>query len=107
MDRIGRLIVALRTLVLASLATGAGGAAAQTPTDADDADWVNAQEIGTLEAFERYLERNPTGKYAAQAFYRVTVMSIDASRSFQNIEPGAGPTNSGSRNVASDAIDVY
>ena len=74
MQKLGSLIAALRALLLASVAAGSGVAHAQV--DRDDADWRTARADGSRRAFERYLERNPTGRHAGEAFVIISRMSV-------------------------------
>jgi hypothetical protein len=74
MRRFGSFIAAVRALLLASVAGGSGVAHAQV--DRDDADWRAARAEGSQRAFERYLERNPTGRYAGEAFVIVSRMAV-------------------------------
>ena len=78
MDRLGRLVTALRTLLLASLAIGThvpGPGLAQE--DRDESDWVAARADGSRRAFERYLQRYPLGRHASEAFIAIARMSVE------------------------------
>ncbi|MCB2053638.1 MAG: hypothetical protein KDE35_05270 [Geminicoccaceae bacterium] len=106
MKRIGHRVGALRALLAALLAGTAGGwAVAQTTQD--DVDWALARSDGTVSAFERYLARHPLGKYAGEAFYELTIRSIDPDAGIGAIEPGAGPDSRGANAVLGTPMDVY
>jgi len=66
MGWIAAIYASLRTFALAALAGSA--AHAQTPADADDRAWSNARELGTAEAYQRYLEQFPVGRHVEEAF---------------------------------------
>jgi hypothetical protein len=61
-----RVYAALRALLIVSVA-GHGPASAQT-ADQEETEWRAALSAGTADAFQRYLERYPTGRYAEEAF---------------------------------------
>jgi hypothetical protein len=66
MGWIAAVYASLRALALATFAGSL--AQAQTPADADDRAWMNAQELDTVEAYQRYLEQFPVGRHAEEAF---------------------------------------
>jgi hypothetical protein len=55
----------LRALTLAAFA---GSAQAQTPADADEQAWSRAEQMGTAQAYQQYLERFPVGRHVEDAF---------------------------------------
>jgi hypothetical protein len=67
MNRLATLLLGLRALVIATLA-GAPGVHAQGLPGSDDAAWAAAVEADTPEAYQRYLEEFPAGRYAEEAF---------------------------------------
>lgn len=81
MDRFGRLVTALRALLLASAAAGhvaaAAGEAVAQQADRDETDWLAARADGSRRAFERYLQRHPLGRHAGEAFTIVARMSVE------------------------------
>ena len=67
MRRMAALFLGLRALALAALA-GAPGGHAQEGSTPDDAAWAAANEVGTAEACQQYLEAFPAGRHAEEAF---------------------------------------
>jgi hypothetical protein len=67
MNRLATLFLGLRALLLATLA-GAPMSHAQGPPSADDDAWAAAVAAATPEAYQRYLEEFPAGRYAEDAF---------------------------------------
>jgi hypothetical protein len=65
MGWIAAFYAGLRALALAALANSAQ---AQTPADADDRAWTSAQELGTAQAYQQYLEQFPVGRHTEEAF---------------------------------------
>ena len=65
MGWIAAFYAGLRALALAALANSAQ---AQTPADADDRAWTSAQELGTAQAYQQYLEQFPVGRHVEDAF---------------------------------------
>ncbi len=70
------LYAGLRALMIATL-SGGGGAQAQSPLDREVAEWDAARAAGTAEAYQRYLELYPVGRYASEAFRCIVELSID------------------------------
>lgn len=111
MERLGRLVTALRALLVASVAGGAGGALLQpgsagAQTNRDEADWLAARADGSQRAFERYLQRHPVGRHASEAFVVVARMSAEAGWRPDPggptlPEPAAGPA------LAADPTELY
>ena len=66
MGWIAAVYASLRALALAAFAGSV--AQAQTPVDADDRAWSNAQELDTAAAYQQYLEQFPVGRHTEQAF---------------------------------------
>ena len=65
MKWIAAFYASLRALAVAAIA---GSAQAQTLADDDDRAWGMAQERGTAEAYQQYLEQFPVGRHTEQAF---------------------------------------
>lgn len=61
-------------LLMASLAAPHGSSAQDDP---DTAAWREARQIGTYEAYQRYLEVFPLGRYADQAFRSMVEESLE------------------------------
>jgi len=53
---------------LALVAFSGSAAQAQAPADADDRAWINAREADTAEAYQRYLQQFPVGRYVEEAY---------------------------------------
>jgi hypothetical protein len=62
---IAAFCASLRAFAVAAIA---GSAQAQAPADADDRAWSNAEERGTAEAYQQYLEQFPVGRHVEDAF---------------------------------------
>jgi hypothetical protein len=84
MDRFGRLLAALRAVLLASagaaaghVAAGGAGEAVAQQSDRDEADWLAARADGSRRAFERYLQLHPLGRHAGEAFTIIARMSVE------------------------------
>ena len=112
MDRFGRLLAALRAILLASTAAAGGhvaaggGAAVAQETDRDEADWLAARADGSRRAFERYLQRHPLGRHAGEAFTIVARMSVETGWTPVPGEPILdGPSGRGGG--ATPVTDVY
>ena len=67
MSRLAILLISLRALVIAAVA-GVPAAHAQQVPGSDEAAWAAAAEADTPEAYQRYLEDFPAGRYAEEAF---------------------------------------
>ena len=72
------LLDRLRALLLAAAATSPATGAAQI--DPETAAWNEAQSLGTAQAYERYLEAYPTGRFADEAFEALVELSLEASQ---------------------------
>ena len=74
-----RLITAVfASLRALALATFAGSfAQAQQAADPDDSAWTNAQQLGTAEAYQRYLEQFPVGRHIEEAFRGVIEHQVE------------------------------
>lgn len=68
MDFLKSVLFGARALLITTFAAGAPGVQAQSVGDQEDADWSAALNEGTPAAFQRYLERYPTGRHASEAF---------------------------------------
>lgn len=68
MDFLKGVLLGARALLITAFAAGAGAVYGQTGRDQEEADWQRALAEGTPGAFQRYLERHPTGRYASEAF---------------------------------------
>lgn len=76
MHRWGHVVTALRTLLLATVSVGVATPGAVAQADRDEADWQAARAEGTSRAFQRYLERNPLGRHAGEAFVLISRLSV-------------------------------
>lgn len=74
MGWIAAVYAGLRTFALAMLA---GSAHAQTPGDADDQAWRQAEQIGTADAYQRYLEEYPVGRHVEDAFRSLVESEVE------------------------------
>jgi hypothetical protein len=98
----------VRALILAAAAGGAGQLGGQAQAAVDSAErpqqqelisaaeqkvWAEAQQAKTAEAYQRYLELFPTGRFAEDAFRSLIERSLPARpvEALVDIEPGAGP----------------
>ena len=63
-----KIYATLRALLIASIAGNAAFSQESGVADQEEADWAQARREGTAEAFQRYLERYPVGRHAAEAF---------------------------------------
>jgi hypothetical protein len=98
----------LRALLIAALAGGAGGAQAQNAGDREAAEWNTARGIGTADAYQRYLERFPLGRYSADAFRCIIELTVDPDAvSSCSSAPGAGPVGGPSVSSRGLAVDLY
>lgn len=79
------VVIGLRAFALAAFTSSL--APAQQSADADDWAWTSAQELGTAEACQRYLDQFPAGRHAEEAFRCLIEEQI----------PGAGD----------DAVEMY
>lgn len=62
----------------------------------DDIAWYQARSVGTLQAYQRYLDSHPTGRYSGDAFACIVAMTeapdlAQACGPDPGIEPAAGP----------------
>ncbi len=95
----------LKLLLMGTTLSGAPfGQRAVGQTGPDDIAWQQAKSVGTLEAYETYLNRNPTGQFASDAFRCVVELSIDLQGSGCSIQPAAGP---GDSFAAPTLVDLY
>jgi hypothetical protein len=62
------LVIAVRALLVASLASGVAASQERGLADQEEADWDQIRREGTAEAFQRYLEHYPIGRHASEAF---------------------------------------
>lgn len=88
MDRLRAVYASLRALLALGLVHGVTPAARAQPLDPEDQAWERALEQGTAEAFQRYLDAYPLGRYATEAFREAVARSL-GSRTLP--EPAAGP----------------
>jgi hypothetical protein len=70
--------------LLAFTVGSAGSSPASAQGDRDEQDWRAATAANTCEAYERYLELHPLGRYSGEAFQRAIECTLDS--------PAAGPT---------------
>ena len=62
------------TYLVAAFAGSSGGVAQDDP---DTAAWQRARAIDTYEAYQRYLEEFPIGRYASEAFRSMVEEALD------------------------------
>jgi hypothetical protein len=89
----------IRRVLAALLALIAGHAASSTASaqvDRDERDWRAATAANTCEAFERYLELHPLGRYSGEAFQR----AVECARDI-------GPPDAGSLEDQDDALGDF
>ena len=79
------VLLSVRAFALAAF-TGSL-AQAQPPADADDSAWRSAQQFGTAEACQQYLEQFPAGRHV-EAALRCLAEQIESG---YGEAPGAGP----------------
>ena len=74
-----RLMAAVFASIRAfALAAFAGSfAQAQQAADPDDSAWTSAQQLGTAEAYQRYLEQFPVGRHVEEAFRGVVEHQVE------------------------------
>lgn len=92
MDRLRTLFATLRTLLVASAASGALLPAADLAAQEQDPEerlWNETLEEGTPDAYQDYLEAYPFGRHAQEAFELMLVTAL-GSRSIEAIEPAEG-----------------
>lgn len=78
MDYLKTLYSSVRALLVAYVAGGAMSVEAQT--DQETTLWYQSRSAGTVEAYQRYLDEYPVGRYASDAFRGIVENSIAASR---------------------------
>ncbi len=107
MKYLATLCSSLRALMIAALAGGPAGTAttayAQSSAEREAAQWNSAQGIGTVTAYQRYLEQYPLGRHAGEAFRHIVELTIDPDAA---IAPGAGPGGA-SRTSRGVVVDLY
>lgn len=69
------VFASLRALAIAAMAGSL--AQAQQPTDPDDSAWTSAQQAGTAEAFQHYLEQFPVGRHVEEAFRLLVEQEVE------------------------------
>ena len=77
MRRMAAILLGLRALVIAALASAPIGHAQELP-GGDDAAWAAASEAGTAEAYQDYLQAFPAGRHAEEAFRRLIEGNLEA-----------------------------
>jgi len=94
--------------MIAALAGSAGGAQAQSGADREAAEWNTARGIGTPDAYQRYLELFPLGRYSADAFRCMIELTVDPDAvSSCSSAPEAGPAGGASVSSRGLAVDLY
>ncbi|MEO1016463.1 MAG: hypothetical protein AAFY56_02040 [Pseudomonadota bacterium] len=73
LQRLRWLKLLLLGTTISGLALGQRAVGQQNP---DEVAWQQAQSVGTLQAYENYLNQNPTGQFASDAFRCVVELSI-------------------------------
>jgi hypothetical protein len=116
------LCTGLRTLMIAALAGAPSAAHAQSGTDRETAEWNAARGAGTPDAYQRYLEVFPLGRYSGDAFRCIIELTVapDAVSScasapgagleasgVSRAAPGAGPGNPVTSVSRGLAVDLY
>ncbi|MCS6877713.1 MAG: hypothetical protein NZP72_05370 [Geminicoccaceae bacterium] len=86
MERFRTVYAALRALLALGVAHGAAASARAQSTDPERQLWDSVVREATPEAFQRYLDQYPLGRYATEAFRQLIARSLDSS-----VEPAAGP----------------
>ena len=113
LDRIRAVLLATVAGGVAQIGGPAHGAieAEQSVLGTSEQDsWAEAQQLQTAQAYQRYLELYPTGHYAEEAFRSIIERSFQTLpvRRLVDIEPAAGPGNSGvERVVPTIALALY
>ncbi len=75
MRLITAVFASLRAFALAAFA--GSFAQAQQAADPDDSAWTSAQQLGTAEAFQRYLEQYPVGRHVEEAFRGLVEQQVE------------------------------
>jgi hypothetical protein len=96
------LYAGLRALMIAALAGSSASAQAPDGTNREAAEWNAARGAGTVEAFQRYLELYPLGRYSGEAFRSIVELTIDPEAG-----PEAGPEGGPSVSTRGLAVDMY
>jgi hypothetical protein len=97
----------LQAVIIGWLATGGVSTLYAQASNANDAGaWAQAREAGTIEAYEGYLGRFPTGAYAHQAFRCVVELTVDATEGACVAPQTRGVDSEGTTGGLS-LIDVY
>jgi hypothetical protein len=99
------LCAGLRALMIAALAGSSASAQAPDGTNREAAEWNAARGAGTVEAFQRYLELYPLGRYSGEAFRCIVELTID--REACAAGPEAGPEGGPSVSTRGLAVDMY
>jgi hypothetical protein len=95
--------------MIASLAGAPAAAQAQSAPEREVAEWNAARGAGTPQAYQRYLELYPLGRYSGAAFRCMIELTVDPDVVSSCVTaPGAGP---GGPTVTSStrglAVDLY
>lgn len=108
MKYLATLCSGLRALMIAALAGGPPAVHAQTGTDREAAEWNAARGAGTPDAYQRYLELYPLGRYSGDAFRCIIELTVapDAVASCATA-PGAGPEQPVTSITRGLAVDLY
>lgn len=98
----------LRALMIAALAGGPTSVQAQSPGDREAAEWNAARGVGTVDAYQRYLELYPVGRYSGEAFRCIVELTVDPEALTScAIDPAAGPESGPSVSTRRLAVDMY
>ena len=97
MKLVAKLYASLWALLIASFAGNTAFSQGSGFADQEEADWAQARREGTADAFQRYLERYPVGRHAAEAFG----CSIDAGLCASDPTVGERPVTRGL------SVDMY
>ena len=73
---VSAVFASLRVFALAAFA--GSFAQAQQSADPDDRAWESTQQLGTAEAFQRYLEQFPVGRHVEEAFRGLVEQQVES-----------------------------
>ena len=108
MNYLATLCSGLRALLIAAVAGSPAGAQAQSPADREVGGVERGPRRRHADAYQRYLELFPVGRYSGDAFRCIIELTVDPDAvSSCSLAPGAGPTGSGSISTRGLAVDLY
>ncbi len=94
----------LKLLLMGTAATGIAFGQRAAGQSSDEAAWLQAKSLGTIQAYEDYLNSNPNGVFAQEAFRCVVELSVGLPRSICATEPAGGPDGAG---ATRSLVDMY